>query len=98
FSQTRRDLHDKLLKHLSEERGHDLMLLNDLKHLGFEVTAIPELPATTSLYQSQYYYFDRENPAAHFGYAFYLEGLSARFGGEIAQNMRGKYGPNTATF
>lgn len=78
FGHWRRDLQYHQIHHLSGEADHDLLLLNDLKTLGLSLDIFPELAETSGLYQSQYYFIEHEYPAAHYGYAFFLEGLAAR--------------------
>lgn len=98
FNLTDRPLHRQLIKHLAEENGHDIMLINDLKALGMKVEDFPERPQTSALYQSQYYYFDHENPYAHFGYAYYLEGVSAHSLPAVADTTTKLYGERASTF
>lgn len=58
-------------KHLGEERGHDLMLLDDLRRLG--VTDIPRFHLAAQLAGSQYYLVAHEHPALLLGYMRALE-------------------------
>jgi hypothetical protein len=78
FGPRERDRQYFQLHHLREESGHDLLLLNDLAALGLKLETFEELPETSALYQSQYYFVDHENPASHWAYAYLLEGLAAK--------------------
>jgi pyrroloquinoline quinone (PQQ) biosynthesis protein C len=78
FGPWQRDRQYFQLRHLREESGHDQLLLNDLNALGLKLDAFTELPETSALYQSQYYFIDHENPASHWAYAYLLEGVAAR--------------------
>jgi hypothetical protein len=78
FGHWQRDRQYRQIRHLAGESGHDQLLVNDLKTLGREFRDFPELPETSALYQSQYYFIDHEQPAAHFAYAYVLEGLAAK--------------------
>ncbi|RYZ78285.1 MAG: hypothetical protein EOP06_29320 [Proteobacteria bacterium] len=44
---------ERCTDHISEETGHEKLIMNDLKALGIEM--LPELPATSAIYQTQYY-------------------------------------------
>jgi hypothetical protein len=58
-------------QHLEEERGHDLMLLDDLKRLGVE--EVPLSHEAAQLAGSQYYLIAHEHPALLLGYMHALE-------------------------
>lgn len=76
-----RPYHLRCISHLAEERGHDKLILNDLKALGFKPEDFEELPATQALYQTQYYWIEHVNPVSLLGYIFILEGLAVKLGG-----------------
>lgn len=57
--------------HLEEERGHDEMVLADLKALG--LTTIPRSHVAAQLAGSQYYLIANEHPALLLGYMLALE-------------------------
>lgn len=59
-------LRDYYVKHLDEERGHELMLADDLKRLG--VDEIPRFFRAAMLAGSQYYLIAHEHPALLLGY------------------------------
>lgn len=84
--------HSRCIEHLSEERGHDRMLLNDLKFLG--ETLRPELPATHAVYATQYYKIEHVNTVAFLGYILFLEALAIYFGKEAL----GKVDSKSSTF
>lgn len=58
-------------KHLEEEKGHDLMLQEDLKALG--VDPIPLYFDSAQIAGSQYYLIAHEHPALLLGYMIALE-------------------------
>lgn len=60
------ELKTYLEKHLTEEDGHDTMLLDDLKRLG--VTDIPHSFLAAQVAGSQYYLIAHEHPAMLLGY------------------------------
>jgi hypothetical protein len=68
------NLHHRYLKHGSEEKGHQILALNDLSKLGFSIDNFKEMPETSFLYQPQYFYMHHKDPASLFGYILTLEG------------------------
>lgn len=64
------------LNHASEEVGHELMALHDLKSLGIEITE-DELPvplnSTQALIGYLYYTSEKLNPLARLGYSYWAE-------------------------
>ena len=90
--------HNIALDGLKEERGHDRLAENDIKHLGFKVENFPELPQASAIYQSQYYRVQFTGPVSLFGYALMLEGLSSSIGKDLTNKLSHLHGPKTATF
>ncbi len=89
---------EQALHHLSEERGHDLLLINDLDQLGRTIGEFAELPDTELFYQNQYYMIQNEGPTSHLGYALLLESMCATFGPDVLRRVRKSYGANSITF
>jgi pyrroloquinoline quinone (PQQ) biosynthesis protein C len=98
FGHWRRDLQYRQIHHLSGEGNHDLLLLNDLIALGMSLESFPELAETASLYQSQYYFIEHECPAAHYGYAYFLEGLAAKKIELFYDRLERTYSPEACNF
>jgi hypothetical protein len=98
FGHWRRDLQYRQIHHLTGEANHDLLLLNDLKALGLSLGSFPELAETAGLYQSQYYYIEHEYPAAHYGYAYFLEGLAAKKIELFYDRLERTYSPDACSF
>jgi len=67
---------NEYVNHLHGERGHDELLLKDLKTLGRKVEDYPELPSARLLIHNQYYWLNHATHDSLFGYAQYLEGIS----------------------
>lgn len=74
-------LRDFYLLKLTEERGHDEMLVGDLERLGVTradlARRIPSAPVTAMI-GSQYYLIDYVHPAAYLGYMALIEGYPAK--------------------
>ncbi len=80
LSVNNRDYHIRCIEHLSEEKGHDKMLLNDLKAMGYSIGDFSEMNSTKALYQTQYYYIQHVSPMSFLGYVMLLEGLAVVVG------------------
>lgn len=86
------------LRHLREESGHDQLLLDDLAALNLSLESFEELPETSALYQTQYYFIQNENPSAHWAYAYLLEGLAAKKIPIIIARVEDAHSPRASTF
>lgn len=94
----RTDFHNRFLKHMTEEKGHENLASTDLKSLGFELIDFPELPSTAALYQTQYYWINEVSAYSFFGYLIALEGLAATVGAEVRQLLSQTHAANTTKF
>lgn len=92
------EIHNRFLAHVGEEKGHEKLCLLDLKGLGKDLKDLPEMPATASMYQTQYYWTEHENGPSFLGYVLALETLAARFGGDIKNVLEKEFGPKAAHF
>ncbi len=75
-----REYNLRCISHLAEEKGHDRMLLNDLKKIGSSIENVPEFSSTRALYQTQYYWIEHVNPVSFLGYIMVLEGIAVHCG------------------
>jgi len=69
-----------LEQNLVEEAGHEQWVLDDLERLGFERNRVRRsrpMRQTASLVGSQYFWIEKAEPAACFGYMFTLERTAA---------------------
>lgn len=98
FGTKDRKRHYDVIHHLSDEKGHDLLALNDLTHLGWKPESWPELRETQLFYQNQYYMLEHEGPHSHLGYSLCLEGLAAKYGVELYQRLKREYGEDACQF
>lgn len=98
MSLEQQNLHIRFIDHAKEERGHEKMLINDLKAIGHKIDQITELPATAALYQSQFYWIEHQNPMAFFGYIIMLEGLGADHGFHMYTEAKKHHGEKAAVF
>lgn len=84
--------------HIADETRHELLALNDLKALGFDLSQFRELPETRSWYHSQYYYIQNVDPSGLLGAVLALEGLSVFKGPWFHELITKFYGKSAATF
>lgn len=82
-----RPYHLRCIDHLGEEKGHDKMILNDLKQFGFKIEDFPEFSSTQAFYQIQYYWIEHKSPTSFLGYITFLEGLSIYVGKAILNKV-----------
>lgn len=97
-SREHQKLHFRFIEHAAEEKGHESLLLRDLKNLGFQIDDIEEFPSAAGFYQSQYYWIDHRSPFAFFGYILALEGLAADYGKPAYQKANDAFGGGTTSF
>jgi hypothetical protein len=98
FEVSSEDLHRRFLDHTREERAHDTMALRDLKNLGYEIEAFPELPETQAFYQTQYYWIQHRDPRAFFGYILCLEAFAIGGAKRIYEAARDAFGDKSTVF
>lgn len=82
-----RAYHIRCIEHLGEEKGHDKMLLNDLKFMGYKLEDFPEFSMTKALYQTQYYWIEHKSARSFLGYIVLLEGLAVYSGKKILKRV-----------
>jgi thiaminase len=90
--------HRRFLEHAAEEKGHQTLAVNDIKAMGLSLQSFPELPATSALYESQYYKIEFQDPMAFLGYILVLEGLTVSRGAMIEKIVKEAFGKSASTF
>lgn len=88
----------RFVAHAAEEKGHEKLLEMDMKTLGYDFADYPEMPATSSLYQAQYFWLEQRDPRAFFGYIIFLEGIGALYGQKLHQKTKPLYGASGTYF
>ena len=80
-----------LYEHVQEERGHEHMVLNDLRALGVtDAAGIPRrrpVPPAQALLAFNYHGIVSEHPGCVLGMVYVLEILSSLYGGKVAQAL-----------
>ena len=92
------DHHYRFLKHASEEKKHEQLALRDIKELGFSIEDFEESFNTMALYQTQYYWIDREGPSSIYGYILALEDYAVKACSKMADMCSDFHGSKTSHF
>ncbi len=81
------------LVHIGEEQGHDLIAVNDLKNLNYDIANFIELGTTRSMWECQFYKIQKD-PTNLLGYILALETLAVKtfkeFNGELLKTYTDK--------
>lgn len=91
-------LHNSFMDHLLEEKNHDIVMLQNIKALGYSIEDFEASPASSAIYQTQYYWIQHENPIAFYGFLLFLEGISICHGPKILNRVSEAYGKNVNTY
>lgn len=80
-----------LYEHVQEERGHEYMVMNDLRALGMvDAARVPQcrpVPPAQALLAFNYHGIATEHPGCVLGMVYVLEILSSLYGGKVAQAL-----------
>lgn len=80
-----------LYEHVQEERGHEYMVMNDLRALGMadaaHVSRRRPVPPAQALLAFNYHGIATEHPGCVLGMVYVLEILSSLYGGKVAQAL-----------
>lgn len=90
--------HNRFLEHAGEEKGHEKMATNDMKAFGKKIDQYPELHATATLYQTQYYWIEHVSAISFFGYVLALEYLAVSYVPQINKMVEELHGRKAASF
>jgi hypothetical protein len=98
FKMDKNDFHYRFAEHIKEERHHELLAIKDLKEIGCDIEQFEELPETAAFYQTQYYWIERVNPIALYGYILCLEGFATQGAVAFYESVCATYGKKAGTF
>jgi hypothetical protein len=87
-----------LYDHIYEEKGHEQLVLNDLKSFEVDVTPIAELPAVPpvqALLAFNYYSASYVHPVCVFGMMYVLEIMASVYGGRAARSLAANLNRNS---
>lgn len=98
FPLDQNDYHYRYAEHIKEERGHEILALNDLKKMKLKIENFPELTETKAFYQTQYYQIEHVSPMAFWGYVFCLEVFAISGGVNLYQRVCEAHGKSAGIF
>lgn len=84
-------VHPAFVAGASEERGHDQLLLADLRHLGRHLDEFPESSEAAAYHQSLFADIENEGAVSLLGYAIPLEGVAALKMADHLRRLRALY-------
>jgi uncharacterized ferritin-like protein (DUF455 family) len=90
--------HRRFLEHAHEEKGHEIMVLNDMKALGFDINDFPELPHTRLFWEPQYYKIEHIDPLTLMGYIIALETIACSQCPRVKKMIEGTYPKESMSF
>jgi len=79
-----------LYDHIYEEKGHEQLVLNDLKSFEVDITPFAELPAippVQAMLAFNYYSASHVHPVCVFGMMYVLEIMASVYGGRAARSL-----------
>lgn len=81
-------IRDYLIMHAEEEKTHWCWILDDLKSTGYTLDPRSNFPGPqTTAYFSYAHFLANKNPLLRLAMAYFLEGLSAKFGQKIGSDV-----------
>jgi len=98
FDLKQNKLHSRFIEHLREEKGHEILAINDLKQLGKTIHDFSEFTETSAFYKTQYYWIEHVSPLAFYGYILCLEGYAVHRGGHFFKKIVENFGDKHASF
>jgi ferritin len=98
FPLEREHFHQRFIDHSKEEKGHDKMLIKDIKSLGYTLDDLKVLDTTKTFLFSQFYWIEHVNPISFFGYILFLEGLAITHAKTVIQKVSSSFGNNSHLF
>lgn len=90
--------HWRFLEEAKEEKKHEVLALNDLHNLGYQLSNFPELPHSSFFYQSLNYMIVNEHPISILGFSLTLEGFAAIKAKRFYERVKAHRKENETTF
>jgi pyrroloquinoline quinone (PQQ) biosynthesis protein C len=98
FPLSRDTFHKRFTQHSDEEKGHERLLVKDLKDFGFTLADFEVFPESKAFFQIQHYWIERVNPIALMGYILTLEGLACNYGKIATDKVLKTYNKKGSSF
>jgi hypothetical protein len=90
--------HQRFSAHMGEEKNHEILCVQDLKCLGFNLEEIRERSSVRMLYEPQYYKIEHQGPIALFGYILPLEVVGPSSGKKLLEPLARAHGDKSVSF
>lgn len=88
----------RFIQHAAEEKGHDRLLANDAKALGYEISGISVLPEAEAFHKSLYFWIYQAQPSVIFGWVLCLECYAVQSAPKIFERVEKAFGKKAAGF
>ena len=90
--------HHRFIAHAAEEKNHEKLVLNDLKHMNVDLK--PCMYSMPPLWQTQFHLIEHKDPMSLFGCILYLENLSMaeHIGPSIYRKCLERYGKRATSY
>lgn len=85
------------IRHVSEEKGHEILAKKDIEALGYNLEDFKEYSITKAFYQSQYFYIVKD-AYSFLGYVFALELAATQLCEWLKEHAIKNFGARTASF
>ncbi len=89
---------NRFIAHACEEKGHERLVENDLKNLGFDFRQCEPTVMAQAFHHSYYYWIYESNPVGMYGLILALEGFAVRNVPEMHQICAKAHGPKSVSF
>lgn len=89
---------NRFIQHAAEEKGHDRLILNDLRALNRNIETLPLYAEAEAFHKSLYYWIYQGNPIGIMGWVLALEGFAVSNGPQIFERVLKAHGPKAVSF
>lgn len=91
-------LASRFIQHATEEKGHDKLLVNDAKALGYDLDSVKLLPEAEAFHKSVYYWIYQGHTAVIMGWVLFLEGFAVNYGPLLHERAERAHGKKPTSF
>lgn len=98
FPANKTNLSNRFIQHAAEEKGHEKLLKNDAKQLGFDIQALPVLAEAEAFHKSLYFWIFQGRPSVILGWVLCLECFAVINGPKVFDRVEKKFGKKAASF
>jgi hypothetical protein len=96
-SKAQQNYYTRCVRHMAEEKAHELLAIHDLKILGINIEDHPENGITRAMWEPQFYKIERQ-PTSLLGYILGLEYLTVRKYADVYERIKKVHGEKACTF